>query len=167
MAFSYNEVNMKEFNVWKSKFPDSIEGNTSLVIPALRLAQRQTGWISPDVVDYVAEITGTPPLHVWGVATFYTMFNTNPVGKYMLQFCTNISCGLLGGEELISHACGKLGIHEGETTPDGIFTVMEVECLGACGNAPVVQVNDKYHENMTVEKLDELITGIRKSENVS
>jgi NADH-quinone oxidoreductase E subunit len=165
MSFVFNDVAMKEFEIWKKKFPDNPDGRRSLVIPALRLAQRQAGWISMNVVEYVAEITGTEPLHVWGVATFYTMFNKEPVGRYLLQFCTNISCGLLGGEELVSHACRKLGIDKEMTTPDGMFTIKEVECLGACGNAPVVQVNDKYYENMTIEKLDSLINGFSDSGN--
>lgn len=164
MSFIFNDIAMKEFELWKQKFPNNAEGKRSLVIPALRLAQRQAGWISPDVVEYVAEITGTAPLQVWSVATFYTMFNKEPVGKHMLQFCTNISCGLLGGDDLVSHACSKLGIRKGGTTEDGIFTVMEVECLGACGHAPVVQVNDRYHENMTTEKLDSLISELRNKE---
>lgn len=163
MSFVYNDTAMKDFNLWKKKFPDDTDGHRSLVIPALRLAQRQAGWISPEIVDYVAEITGTDPLHVWGVATFYTMFNKEPVGSHLLQFCTNVSCGLLGGDDLVSHACGRLGIKKGETTADGIFTVMEVECLGACGNAPVMQVNDRYHENMTAEKLDALIDELRNN----
>ena len=164
MSFIFNDISMKEFEVWRKKFPDNPDGLRSLVIPALRLAQRQCGWISPDVVDYVAVITGTEPLHVWGVATFYTMFNKEPVGRHLLQFCTNISCGLLGGEDLVTHACRRLGIENGMTTDDGNFTVIEVECLGACGNAPVVQVNDRYHENMTIEKLDELITSLKDNE---
>jgi len=164
MSFAYNEMNMEEFNNWRKKFPDNPEGRRSLVIPALRIAQKQAGWISMDVVEYVATRTDTEPIDVWGVATFYTMFNKEPVGKYLLQFCANISCGLLGSEKLVSHVCSRLGIKKGETTPDGLFTVMEVECLGACGNAPVVQVNDRYHENMTTEKLDDLIHSIREKE---
>lgn len=164
MSFAFNEVAMKEFDIWKKKFPDDPEGRRSLIIPALRLAQRQAGWISPEIAEYVADITGTAPLQVWSVVTFYSMFNREPVGKNLLQFCTSISCGLLGGEELISHACRKLGIEEGKTTDDGIFTVTEVECLGACGNAPVLQVNDRYHENMTIEKLDALINELRNKE---
>jgi len=163
MSFVFNEVNMKEFETWKTRFPDNPEGRRSLVIPALRLAQRQSGWVNPDIAEYVASITGTEPLQVWSVATFYTMFNKEPVGRFMLQFCTNISCGLLGGDDLVSHACKSLGVVKGKTTSDGAFTVMEVECLGACGNAPVVQVNDRYHENMTIEKLDALINNLKIS----
>ncbi len=162
MAFAFNEVISKEFEKWKKKFSVDENGMRSLVIPALQLSQKQNGWISPDVVDYVAGLTGTEPLHVWGVATFYSMFNKEPVGKNLLQFCTNISCGLLGGEELAGHACKKLGIGTGQTTPDGKFTVIEVECLGACGTAPVVQVNDRYYESMTKEKLDGLIDRLQK-----
>lgn len=162
MAFAFNDVSKKEFEKWQKKFPNDANGKRSLVIPGLWLSQRQNGWISRDVVDYVAEITGTTPMHVWGVATFYTMFNKEPVGKTLLQFCTNISCGLGGGEELMKHACKKLGINKGATTADGRFTVMEVECLGACGTAPVIQVNDAYHEQMTIEKLDQLINQLNK-----
>ncbi len=165
MSFVFNDVMMKEFNLWSIKFPDNPEGRRSLVIPALRLAQKQAGWISMDVVNYVAEITGTEPLQVWSTATFYTMFKKEPVGNNLLQFCNNISCGILGGEELILHACRKLGIEKGSTTADGRFTILEVECLGACGHSPVVQVNDRYHENMTIDKLDELIYTLQNNEN--
>lgn len=162
MAFAFNDVIKKEFKKWQDKFPGDENGRRSLVIPALRLSQKQNGWISAEVVEYVADLTGTEPLHVWGVATFYTMFNTAPVGKNLLQFCTNISCGLTGGEDLVGHACARLGIGTGQTTSDGKFTVMEVECLGACGTAPVVQVNDTYYEKMTREKLDSLIDTLQK-----
>ncbi len=164
MSFVFNDVMMKEFNIWKSQFPDNTEGLRSLVIPALRLAQKQNGWINMDVVEYVAGITGTEPLQVWSTATFYTMFNKEPVGKHLLQFCTNISCGLTGGEDLVAYACRKLGVGTGCITSDGNFTILEVECLGACGNAPVVQVNDRYHENMTIEKLDALINTLQNNE---
>ncbi len=157
MSFAYTDVSMKEFQELQKNFPGDAKGKMSLVIPALWLSQRQNGWINGDVVEYVAGLTGTEPLHVWGVATFYSMFNKEPVGKTLLQFCTNISCGLLGGNELIQHACSRLGIEKGGTTQDKKFTIFEVECLGACGTAPVVQVNDTYHENMTMEKLDSLI----------
>ena len=162
MAFAFNDVSKKEFEKWQKKFPNDENGRRSLVIPALWMGQRQNGWISRDVVDYIAGITGTTPMHVWGVATFYTMFNKEPVGKTLLQFCTNISCGLNGGDELMKHACSRLGVSKGGTTADGRFTIMEVECLGACGTAPVVQVNDTYHENMTREKLDQLIDQLNK-----
>lgn len=162
MSFAFNEVSAKEFAKWTVKFPDNADGRRSLVIPALRIAQRQHGWINMDVVEFIAELTGVAPMDVWGVATFYTMFNTVPVGRILLQFCNNISCGLNDSEKLIEHACARLGIKSGETTPDGLFTIMEVECLGDCGNAPVVQVNDRYHERMTAAKLDELINKLKE-----
>ncbi len=167
MSFAFNDISGKEFAKWKVKFPDSAEGRRSLVIPALRIAQRQHGWINMDVVEFVAGLTGVAPMDVWGVATFYTMFNKEPVGRILLQFCNNISCGLNGSEKLIEHACARLGIKSGETTPDGQFTIMEVECLGDCGNAPVVQVNDRYHEKMTAAKLDELIDKLKEERQSS
>ncbi len=162
MAFAFNDVALAEFAVWEKKFPNDENGRRSLVIPALWVSQKQNGWISKEVVEYVAEKTGTKPLHVWGVATFYTMFQKEPVGEHLLQFCTNISCSLHGGEQLLEHACKKLGIEQGQTTPDKKFTVMEVECLGACGTAPVVQVDDTYHEGMTIDRLDQLIEQLKK-----
>ncbi len=163
MAFAFNDAAQAEFVAWEKKFPNDENGRRSLVIPALWISQKQNGWISKEVVEYIAKVTGTKPLHVWGVATFYTMFHKEPVGKNVLQFCTNISCSLHGGEELMKHACQKLGINQGETTADKRFTVLEVECLGACGTAPVVQVNDTYHESMNVEKLDQLLEQLTRS----
>ncbi len=132
-----------------------------LVLPALWLAQRQFGWISPEVMKYVAGLLDLPVSHVYGVVTFYTMFNTKPVGKYHLQVCTNVSCLLRGGDRLLDHACGRLNIGKGETTTDNRFTITEVECLGSCGTAPAVQVNDDYHENLSVERLDALLNDLR------
>jgi NADH-quinone oxidoreductase E subunit len=100
---------------------------------------------------------GTSPAEIEGVATFYTMYNRVPVGKYHVQICRNISCSLLGAEHLIEHVSKKLGVRPGETTPDGKFTLAKVECLGSCGTAPVMQVNDEYHENLTVESIDRIL----------
>ena len=160
-AFVFNEESMKEFKRWSKKFPETKEGSRSLVIPALWIAQRQFGYISRDVVDYVATITETEPLHVWGVVTFYTLFKKEKTGKHMLQFCTNVTCSLLGGDQIFVNACKKLGIKPGETTKDGLFTAIEVECLGACGSSPTLQVNDAYYTNMTDEEVDKIIASLR------
>jgi NADH-quinone oxidoreductase subunit E len=124
------------------------------------MAQRQFGWISPEAMKYVAGLLDLPVSHVYGVVTFYTMFNTKPVGKYHLQVCTNVSCMLRGGDRLLDHACRRLNVGHGETSADNRFTVTEVECLGSCGTAPAVQVNDDYHENLSVESFDKLLNDL-------
>ncbi len=153
----FSEENLRKLDALRARYPKS----KPLVLPALWMAQRQFGWISPDVMKYVAGLLDLPVSHVYGVVTFYTMFNTKPVGKYHLQVCTNVSCQLRGGERLLEHACRRLNIGRGETTPDNRFTLTEVECLGSCGTAPAVQINDDYHENLSVERLDTLLNDMR------
>jgi len=148
-----SQQNLTKLEELKTKFPTT----KSLTLPVLWMIQEEHGWISPEAMKYVAELLHLPVPHVYGVVTFYTMFNTKPVGKYHLQVCTNISCQLLGGEKISEHVCKKLNIKLGETTPDQRFTVTEVECLGSCGTAPMMQVNDRYYENLTVEKIDALL----------
>ena len=127
------------------------------LLPTLHLAQEQWGWISPEVVHYVGELLDLSPAQVFGVVSFYNMYNQKPVGKYHLQVCTNLSCMVTRAYDIYDHLCTRLAINPGETTKDGRYTVVEVECLGSCGTAPVVQVNNDYHENMTVEKMDALL----------
>jgi NADH-quinone oxidoreductase E subunit len=129
----------------------------SALIPALHLAQQQHGYLSSDVVRDIAQIFGLSPNEVYEVASFYTMLYKKPVGRYVVQVCTNISCLLCDSEEIMAHLQKRLGIKPGETTSDGRFTLMEVECLASCGTAPVVQINDDYHENLTPGKLDEIL----------
>jgi NADH-quinone oxidoreductase E subunit len=152
----FSEENLKKLDQLRSKYPKS----KPLVLPALWMAQRQFGWVSPDAMTYIAGLLDLPVSHVYSVVTFYTMFNTKPVGKYHLQVCTNVSCLLRGGDRLLDHACGKLKVGRGETTADNRFTVTEVECLGSCGTAPAVQVNDDYHENLTPESFDKLLNDL-------
>ncbi len=132
----------------------------SAVMPLLHLVQEREGWVSLAAEQWVAEKTGVSPSHVHGVVTFYTMFRTERHGKYVLHFCTTVSCMLRGVDHLLEHAKRKLGIEVGETTPDGLFTILTVECLGSCGTAPVVQVNDDYYEDMDVERLDALLDAL-------
>jgi NADH-quinone oxidoreductase E subunit len=127
------------------------------LLPALYLAQREFGYVSVEAMEYVAGIVGVSPTRVYEVATFYTMYNKQPVGKYFVQVCTNICCALRGGMDLFAYLSKKLGITEGQTTKDGRFTLVKVECLGACGNAPMMQVNDDYYEDLTPAKVDELL----------
>ena len=150
----FSEENLKQLEKLKKQYPTT----KSLTLPVLWMAQEQFGWISPETMKYVAELLNLPVSHIYGVVTFYTMFNTKPVGKHHLQICTNISCQLRGSEQITEHVCDKLNVKLGETTSDKRFTVQEVECLGSCGTAPMMQVNnEEYYENLTVEKMDKLL----------
>jgi len=135
-------------------------------LPALHVAQEHLNYVSDDVLDLVADTLTLPPAFVQGVATFYTMYNKRKVGKYHLQLCTNVSCMIEGAEELLIGLEKYLGVKAGETTPDGVFTLDEVECLAACGTGPVLQINDKYHEGMDLEKATALLDKLKtKSES--
>lgn len=127
------------------------------LLPVLWVAQETFGWISREAAEEVARILELPAAHVSGVLTFYTMYNLEPVGRHLLQFCTSISCHLAGAEQLVEHCRNRLGIGLGETTPDGKFTMVEVECIAGCDRAPSMMVNDAYHEPMDAAKLDALI----------
>lgn len=130
----------------------------SALIPVLHLAQAEfEGWLSPETMDYVASLLNILPIEVYEVATFYSMFSLKPVGKCLLEICRTGPCCLRGAEEIIDYLENKLGIKVGETTPDGMFTLKAVECLASCGTAPMMQVGEYYHENLTPEKLDELL----------
>jgi NADH-quinone oxidoreductase subunit E len=127
------------------------------LLPVLWVAQETFGWISKESSEEVARILDLPPSHVDGVLTFYTMYNLQPVGRNLLQFCTSISCQLLGAVDLVDHCSKKLGIGLEETTRDGKFTLVEVECIAGCDRAPSMMVNDKYYEPMDAAKLDALL----------
>ena len=148
-----SQENLKKYEQLKLQYPTA----KSLTLPVLWMIQEQDGWISADAMQYVAELLQLPVRHVYGVVTFYTMFNSKPVGKHHLQVCTNVSCMLRGGEELLHHVCDRLGVQRGETTADNKFTVTEVECLGSCGTAPMMQVNDRYYENLTRDKIESIV----------
>jgi NADH-quinone oxidoreductase subunit E len=132
----------------------------SALIPALHLVQDQCGYLSPEAMRDIGDLFHLSPNEVYEVVSFYTMFHKKPVGKYVLQVCTNISCLLCNCEVLMSHLKTRLGIQPGETTRDGKFTLLEVECLASCGTAPVLQINDTYHENLTIEKLDRILDSL-------
>jgi len=134
----------------------------SAVLPLLDLAQRQSGgWLPRAAMDYVAEMLGMPRIRVYEVATFYTMFNLRPVGKYLLQACTTTPCWLRGSDEVVAVCERKLGIGMGGTTADGMFTLVEVECLGACVNAPILQVNDDFYEDLDGPATEALLDAFR------
>lgn len=132
----------------------------ALLIPALHAAQDEIGWLPGDVMDEIATYIGIHPAQVREVASFYTMFNLKPVGKYHLKVCTNVACCLRGAEDLVKHVEKKYHVTVGETTKDKKFTLMEEECLGACGTAPAMMLNNDYHENLTVERLDKILEGL-------
>jgi NADH-quinone oxidoreductase subunit E len=130
----------------------------SALLPLLHLAQSEFGgWLSTETMDYVASLLSIKPVEVYEVATFYTMFNLKPVGNCLIEVCRTGPCWLRGAEDVVEHLGKRLGISEGETTPDGMFTLKTVECLGSCGTAPMLQCGADFYENLTNEKIDELI----------
>ncbi|MDY3337661.1 NAD(P)H-dependent oxidoreductase subunit E [Riemerella anatipestifer] len=130
----------------------------SALIPVLHIAQKEFGgWLSVPVMDYVAEVLNILPIEVYEVATFYTMFNMKPVGKYVLEVCRTGPCMLNGSDDILDHIRKTLNIKDGETTEDGLFTLKPAECLGACGYAPMMQLGKFYHEHLTKEKVDEIL----------
>jgi NADH-quinone oxidoreductase subunit E len=150
----------EEVDRWVARFPEGRQ--RSAVIAALRAAQHDNdGHLTPALMDAVAEYLGLPAVQVYEVATFYSMFETKPCGRHHVSICTNVSCWLRGGEELLRHAERQLGIRVGESTPDGrIFLKCEEECLAACCGAPMMMVDHVYHENLTAETLAEILQGL-------
>jgi NADH-quinone oxidoreductase subunit E len=135
----------------------------SALIPILHLAQAEfDGWLSVPAMDYVASVMKLQPIEVYEVASFYSMFNLKPVGKCVIEVCRTSSCWLLGAEDVIAHIGKKLNIKPGQTSADGMFTLKTVECLGSCGTAPMLQCGAKYHENLTLEKVDALLDQLKK-----
>lgn len=144
-----------------SQYPDGRQ--KSALLRVLHIAQKEMGgWLSVETMNYVASILKLKPIEVYEVATFYSMYNLKPVGKYVLEFCHTATCATAGVESLIDYTCKKLKIKTGETTKDGMFTIKEVECLGACGYAPMMQLGDSYREHLTKDKIDNLLDELRK-----
>ena len=135
----------------------------SAVVPMLLYAQDEVGRITPELIDEVAKRCGVTTLQVDEVLGYYSMLHKKPLGKYHVQVCTNISCLLVGGEELFEYACKKLGISNKEVTPDGLFSVEEVECMGACSWAPAIQINYDFHHFVTTAKFDQLLDGLQQA----
>lgn len=146
---------MKEIDHWISKYP--VDQKQSAVMSALRIVQEEHGYLTQTLMDAVAEYLKMPAVAVYEVSTFYTMYEHKPVGRHLLNVCTNISCQLCDSASIVKHLEKKLGIRLGETTEDGRFTLRSVECLGACVNAPMMQIDKDYHENLSPEKLDTLL----------
>jgi len=145
-----------EIDQWVAKYP--AENKRSAVMAALRIVQDQNGgWLSTDLMDAVAEYLEMPTIAVYEVATFYSMYELEPVGRHKICLCTNVSCMLCGSDDILAYLTKKLGIGFGETTADGRFTLKEVECLGACGGAPMMQIHNTYYENLTPERIDKIL----------
>ena len=151
----------EEIDHWVAKFPPGRQ--RSAVISALRIAQEQNnGFLTTDLMNAIAEYLKLPPIQVYEVASFYSMFETHPCGRHHVSICTNISCMLRGGEELVAHAEKRLGIRLGESTPDGrIFLKQEEECLAACTGAPMMMVDHVFHEHLTPEKVDAILDELK------
>ncbi|QJD77589.1 NADH-quinone oxidoreductase subunit NuoE family protein [Spirosoma rhododendri] len=134
----------------------------SALLPLLHLMQEQEGWTSPEGMDYIARMLDIQPIEVYEVATFYTMYHVQPVGKHVIEYCRTGPCCLMGGEDVLGHLKQRLGIDTGQTTVDGQFTLKEVECLAACGMGPVFQVREKYYMHLTNDRVDEIIDELSK-----
>lgn len=162
MVMTLSAESLKKIDREVAKFPT--EQKQSAVMAALTIAQHEKGWLSTDTMQEVAGYLGMPPIAVYEVASFYTMYNLKPVGKHKLSICTNLPCQLQGSTICAEHAKKKLGIGYGETTEDGMFTLKEGECFGACGDAPVFLVNDReMRVKITAEKFDQVIDDLRKA----
>lgn len=156
MAFALSPEREKQVDELLARYPTT----RAALLPVLWLCQRQNGWISPDVIEYVANRLGLSTATVKGVVTFYTMFHEEPVAPNVVWVCRTLSCDLRGAKTIQEHMEKRFGCHAGETSEDGKFTLLKAECLAACGQAPVVQINDEYHENLTIEKLDRILDEI-------
>ena len=156
MKVSFTSEQLQEVQRLVSRYPEGRE--KSALIPVLHLAQDTFGgWLSTDVMDYVASLLQLKPIEVYEVASFYSMFNLSPVGKHLLEVCQTGPCMLNGSDSIVEYIYERLGIRPGETTKDGQFTLKTVECLGACGYAPMLQLGEHYKEHLTKEKIDALI----------
>lgn len=160
MSYELSSHVREEIETWKTRFPS--DRQRSAVIRALHLVQHENkGFLTAEQMDAVAEYLDLPSIQVYEVATFYSMFQTRPCGRNEVSICTNISCMLRGADQIVAHVEGKLGIRLGESTADGrIFLKREEECIAACCGAPAMQVNHKYHENLTQEMIDEILDGL-------
>lgn len=157
MSFTFTSENLEIINQEIKKYPSK----QPVVMKALYLGQEQNGFISNEVMEEVAKILDMHPEDVLGVVTFYTMFHQKHMGKYHIQVCTNVSCMLRGGYEIWNQVKGKLGIDHMQVTADGKFSLEEVECMGSCGTAPMIAINEDYFENLTKDKVEELINSLK------
>jgi NADH-quinone oxidoreductase subunit E len=161
MSVQFSETALAEVKRLVARYPEGKQ--KSALLPVLHLAQEQFGgWLSTETLDYVASILQLSPIEVYEVATFYSMYNLQPVGKHVFEVCQTGPCMLNGSDEIIEYVWEKLGIRPGQTTTDGLFTLKTVECLGACGYAPMMQMGKHYREHLTRDKVDQIIAESRK-----
>lgn len=156
MAVEFSQETLKEFHKILKRYPTKMAAS----LPALQIAQRDFGYIADETIEYVAGLLDLTPAELQNTISFYTMFYRKEMGKYIIQVCHTLSCSLLGAATIVDHIENKLGIASGETTPDKKFSLVKVECLGSCGTAPVMRINDDYYENLTVQKIDEIIDNL-------
>ena len=149
----FTDTAIQEIEEIRAKYPNS----RAALLPALSVAQREFGWLSPEAYEAVADLLGVPKATVRGVATFYAMYKQKPMGKHLIQFCTNVSCMILGAEKLVDFLKNKYGVEPGGVSPDGRFSLVIMECIGACGTAPAMLVNDDFYENLTEKNLEEIL----------
>ncbi len=157
--FTFTQDNLKRIEAILANYPDGHKA--AAVIPVLDLAQRQHGWLPISAMNNVAKLLNISRMRVYEVSTFYTMFNRNPVGKYHIQVCTTTPCMLCGANDIVKTISSKLNIGVGQTTEDNLFTMGEVECLGACVNAPMVQINDNYYEDLTTSDMENILDQLK------
>lgn len=157
MEIQFNDEELAKVENLKRKYPNQ----QAALMGVLWLAQNKFGWISKDVMKYISELLDVPLSTVEGVVSFYTMYHKKQPGKYHVQVCTNVSCMLRGGQEIYEHISKKLNLNNNETSSDGKFSLEEVECMGACGGAPMVAINEDFYENLTIEKVDEILDSLK------
>ncbi len=162
----WSEKEQQELDEILKKYPP--DRKLSAVMPALYLAQREKNWLDNDDIEAVAEALDIPVTHVHSIIGFYTLYRKEPVGKYMVEVCTDLPCALRGAEDFYKRLCHRMGLgSHGGTTEDGLFTVEEVVCIAACDKAPCLQINLEYHEDLTDEQIDAIIDGLRQAETTN
>jgi NADH-quinone oxidoreductase E subunit len=157
MSFKFTDENLARIDIARKKYPMAL----AAVMDTVYIAQEQNGYISTEVMEEIANVLGIDKVNVLSVVTFYTMYHTKPMGKYHVQVCTNVSCMLRGAYEILDSVKEKLEADNMEVTPDGKFSLEEVECMGACGYAPMIAVNEDYYENLTKEKVEEILESLK------
>ncbi len=160
MTAKLSDAAEKKLEELKIRYPNS----KSAVMPALYIAQEELGWVNEQAIEWVSQKLGLSPSHVFGVATFYTMYYKQPVGKYHVQVCRTLSCALCGNMQILEHLKSRFKVSAHEVTSDGMWSFEPVECLGSCGTAPMVQINDVFFEKLTIEKLDAVLDRIAREQ---
>lgn len=157
MAVEFSPETLKRFDDIVRRYPEK----EAAMLPVLRLAQEEFGYLNSEAVAYVARLMELPVARVYGVVSFYTMLNTKPVGKYHVQVCRTLPCALAGAERITAFLKSRLGVEVGGTSPDGEFTLSEVDCLASCGTAPMMQLNEDYYENLSDERLEQILLSLK------